>query len=475
MLKSAWLATALLTAVTTLCAAAPQPHMLFIIADDLCFQQVRSAGHDPVIQTPSLDRLAARGTAFDRCYNMGSYSGAVCVASRTMLNSGRTLWRANHIYKTSEAERQAGRWWSESLKRSGYRTYLTGKWHCQAKAEAAFDVARNVRGGMPQDTPAAYNRPLEGRPDPWSPTDRSLGGFWEGGKHWSEVVADDAVAYLSEVAARPEPAFLYVAFNAPHDPRQSPQEFLDRYPLDEQPLPVNYLPEYPHKDAIGCGRELRDEKLAPFPRTEFAVWTHRREYYAAITHLDEQIGRVLEAADRLPDGRELWIFFTADHGLAVGQHGLLGKQNLYEHSVRVPFLAAGPGVEAGRRVAAPIYLQDVHPTTLELAGVPQPEHVEFQSLLPLLHGETRSAHDPVYGAYLNLQRSITKDGWKLLLYPQARVARLYHVAEDPHELHDLAGRPETAARQRELFAALQGLQERYGDPLDLRATFPQWQ
>jgi arylsulfatase A-like enzyme len=266
---------------------------------------------------------------------------------------------------------------------------------------------------------------------------------------------------------------MYVAFNAPHDPRQAPAEYINRYPLSRIALPRNFLPEYPHNEAIGSGRGLRDEKLGPFPRTENAVKVHRQEYYALITHLDTQIGRILAALDASGQADNTWIFFTADHGLAVGHHGLFGKQNMYEHSLRVPFFVVGPGVAANRRLAAPIYLQDVMPTTLALAGATPPAHVFFQNLLPLLRGETTaSKYEAIYGAYLERQRAVIRDGWKLILYPKTGVVRLYHLARDPDEMTDLADRPEHAADRRRLFAELQRLQTQLGDPLDLRAAYP---
>jgi choline-sulfatase len=167
-----------------------------------------------------------------------------------------------------------------------------------------------------------------------------------------------------------------------------------------------------------------------------------------------------------------WIFFTADHGLAVGHHGFFGKQNMYEHSVRVPFIVAGPGVARGKDNAAPIYLQDVMTTTLELAGARKPDHVFFHSLLPLLGGrQQRSSYPSIYGAYLDLQRSITHDGWKLILYPSAKVRRLYHVAADPGEMRDLARDPAHADLRRSLFARLQTMQRELGDSLDLSGAF----
>jgi arylsulfatase A-like enzyme len=452
-------------------AAEPnQPNILFVFSDDQCYDTIGALGNDEV-HTPNLDRLVRRGTTFTHAYNMGGWSGAICVASRTMLATGRFLWHAHQVDRELEKERQAGRLWSEYLKQAGYRTYFTGKWHLRADASKAFDVARHIRGGMPAQTPAGYNRPIDGQPDPWSPFDPQFGGFWEGGTHWSEVLADDAVSYLQTAAQDDRPFFMYLAFNAPHDPRQSPEEYVRRYPSGEVKLPASFLPEYPFKDAIGCGVNLRDEKLAPFPRTEHAVRVNRQEYYAIITHMDAQIGRILDALEASGKAGETWIFFTSDHGLAVGHHGLLGKQNMYDHSVRVPFVIVGPGVEAGKKIEAPIYLQDVMPTALELAGVERPDHVQFQSLLPLLNGESQGAYDAVYGAYLDKQRMITQGGYKLILYPEIAKLRLYHLESDPKELRDLADDSRNRTTIQRLFARLLELQQETGDGLALKAIY----
>lgn len=450
---------------------AAQPNMLFIFTDDQAFDTIAAHGFDEV-QTPNLDRLARSGTSFSHTYNMGSWSGAVCIASRMMLNSGRSVWRASRLYADGEQERQAGRMWSELIKGAGYHTYMTGKWHLRANAQAAFDVVRDVRPGMPRTVEASYNRPPPEGEDPWDPADRSIGGFWQGGRHWSEVVSDHAVDFLDQAAEDERPFFMYVAYNAPHDPRQSPQEFLDRYPVDSIRVPQSFLAEYPHARQIGCGPDLRDERLAPFPRFERAVQVHRREYFALITHLDQQIGRVLDALEASGKADQTWIFFTSDHGLAVGRHGLMGKQNLYDHSVRVPMILAGPGVEAGQTIDQPVYLQDVMPTTLALAGVDQPDYVEFQNLLPLLGGAA-SRDDEIYGCYLQLQRSIRTRTHKLILYPEAHTVRLYDLRNDPLEMDDLASQDETLPLQRRLFAALLRWQQQYDDELDLAAAFPQ--
>ena len=115
-----------------------------------------------------------------------------------MLNTGRFIWKAEAASKKAEEERKAGRFWSENMKAAGYKTYFTGKWHVRAKAEACFDVATMVRGGMPNQTPEGYNRPLPDGTDPWSPYDPKFEGFWKGGKHWSEVVADETLGFFSQ-------------------------------------------------------------------------------------------------------------------------------------------------------------------------------------------------------------------------------------------------------------------------------------
>jgi arylsulfatase A-like enzyme len=447
--------------------SADKPNVLFLFADDFTYEAISALGHTD-IETPNLDRLVKRGTTFTHAYNMGSWSGAVCVASRNMLLTGRSVWRAQAISQSTEDERKAGRLWPQLLKSAGYDTYMTGKWHIQANPEMTFDVARNVRPGMPGTKESSYNRPRENEKDDWSASDRSLGGFWNGGKHWSEVGADDAIDFIETAKGKPNPFFMYIAFNAPHDPRQSPQEFLDKYPVERIKLPASFLKEYPHKDAIGCGPDLRDEKLAPFPRTEYSIKVHRREYYALITHLDQQIGRILDSLDKSGKADNTYIFFTADHGLAIGNHGLVGKQNMYDHSIRVPFIVVGPAAKPNVKISAPIYLQDVMATTLELAAVPKPSTVEFNSLLPLLRGDaTSSKYTSIYGAYLKLQRCIVSDNWKLIVYPEARVTRLYDLKSDPLELKDLSSDPAQTIQKKELMAKLTAMQAQLGDSLKL--------
>jgi choline-sulfatase len=478
---------AILLTIPLISKGADKPNVLFIFADDQCYETIGALGLTD-IDTPNLDRLVNRGTTFTRAYNMGSWSGAVCVASRHMLITGRYVWRAQQasnllggprrsnkgpVPNQAAKQREFDGLWPQVLKRQGYQTFFTGKWHIRAKADEAFEVARNIRPGMPNQTAAGYNRPLPGKPDPWSPYDKKFDGFWKGGKHWSEIVADDAIDYLGMAKKDKRPFFMYIAFNAPHDPRQAPKEYVDKYPLSRIKVPKNYLAEYPYKEGMKAGKSLRDEKLGPFPRTEHAVKVHRQEYYAIITHLDTQVGRILDSLEKSGQADNTYIFFSADHGLGVGHHGLFGKQNLYEHSTRVPFLAVGPGIKSGAKIDAPIYLQDIHATTLDLAGAKPADKVEFHSVMPLLRGKTkRHAYDAIYGAYLDAQRSVTMDGYKLILYPKIQKMRLYNIDNDPLEMKDLAHDASQAKRMTILYGRLLKLQKEMDDKVDLKAAFP---
>ena len=441
-------------------AEATKPNVLFIFADDMSYETIGAHGMLD-IDTPHLDTLVERGATFTHAYNMGAWGGAVCVASRAMLNTGRFLWNSQKTDLKSYCADNL--MWSQRMKQAGYQTYMTGKWHVPVSAPGIFDVAKNVRAGMPKGS--GYDRPKDAAAYAagWKPWETKYGGYWAGGKHWSEVVADDSVAFLEQAADDDKPFFMYLAFNAPHDPRQAPKDYIDRYPLERIKVPENFLEEYPHADA-GYGKRLRDERLMPYPRTEFAVKVNRQEYFALITHMDVQIGRILAALETSGKADNTYIVFTADHGLAVGHHGMSGKQNMYDHSVRVPFMVVGPTVKAGSKVDAPIYLQDVMATSLDLAGGSQ-DGVAFKSLLPMLQGKNTAHYDTIYGAYMGRQRMISKDGWKLIVYPTVGASRLFNLTKDSNEMVDLAGNPEYATKLQQLTAQLETMMDEMNDPM----------
>lgn len=444
------------------------PNILFVFADDQCYNTIQALGNMEVI-TPTLDELARQGTVFTTAYNMGGWHGAICVASRTMFNTGRFLWRANALETKLDTLAARGELWSKEMERLGYDTYMTGKWHVNIPPPKIFHSVGSVRGGMPGQVPEMYDRPLSVDDWDWTPWDTAYGGFWEGGTHWSEVVANETMAFLDQSAQSEKPFFMYVAFNAPHDPRQSPKEYVDMYPLENISLPLNFLPEYPYKDSIGCSATLRDEKLGPFPRTEYAVKVHRQEYYAIISHMDAQIGRILDHLEETGQADNTYIFFSADHGLSVGQHGLMGKQSMYDHSLRPPMILVGPDIPEGEKREMAVYLQDIMATTIDYAGGEVPQWVEFNSLKPFIKKEDSVSNYPeVYGAYMDLQRMIRVDDYKLIVYPKAGVVRLFDLINDPDEMHDLSRGKRNRERIVDMFSKLTALQEEMGDTLNLR-------
>ncbi len=225
-----------------------KPNILFIFADDQSYETVHAHGNE-AISTPNLDTLAKTGVSFHNAYNMGGWNGAICVASRTMMQTGRFIWRAHQVDSRAKLKELAekGQTWPQLMEAAGYETYMTCKWHVKVPSAEIYQNAVHERPGMPKDTREGYQRPVEGDIDKWSPYDQSVGGFWEGGKHWSEVVADDAETFLDKAAGSEKPFFMFLAFNAPHDPRQAPKRFVDMYPQEEMEVPVNYMRSYPYK------------------------------------------------------------------------------------------------------------------------------------------------------------------------------------------------------------------------------------
>ncbi len=473
-----------------------KPNIVFIFADDLTYTAINALGNDE-IQTPNLNRLVQNGTTFTHAYNMGGWNGAICAASRAMIISGRSVWAANAFRQRWIQGLDMDKTWGKLMEGAGYETYMTGKWHVDAPADSVFQNVVHVRPGMPRDSwshhgtipivndmlakgatneeirAIGYNRPLSENDTTWSPTDKKYGGFWQGGKHWSKVLKDDALGFIAKAKESDNPFFMYLAFNAPHDPRQAPQEYLDKYPLENLSVPESFLPMYPFKDSIGNGPGLRDEALAPFPRTEYAVKKHKQEYYALITHLDDQIGKILEALKASGKMDNTYIIFTSDHGLAVGRHGLLGKQSQFDHSIRPPFMIVGPDIPEGKKIDADIYLQDAMATSLDLADIEKPDYVFFNSILDLIDGSrTESHYDAIYNGYIDFQRMIRKDGFKLIVYPKLKKILLFDMEKDPEEMNDLAELPEYQEKVDMLFSDLLVLQTELKDHLDISHIRP---
>ncbi|CAN5827472.1 sulfatase-like hydrolase/transferase [soil metagenome] len=434
------------------CLAAP--NILFLFSDDQRADTIAALGN-PVIKTPALDHLAKSGTVFNRAYCMGSNNGAVCVPSRAMLMSGRTLFRVHEQLKAQTT-------WPEKFAGAGYTTFMTGKWHNGGEsALRSFQQGKAVfLGGM-------------GDPYKLALQDISATHTFENkrvsGEHSVKLFADAAVGFLQQQKGA-SPFLCYVAFNAPHDPRVAPKEYRDRFVGHEPPIPANFLPEHPFNNG---SMVIRDEELAPWPRTPEIVQQHLADYYAYIEFMDAQIARILDALKASGQLDNTLIVFSSDHGLAIGSHGLFGKQNLYDHSMHAPLIIAGPGIPQGRQSDALCYLLDIFPTLGELANIAKPEGSEGLSFAPVLKGSTEKHREAIFTSYTNVQRAVRDDRWKLMVYPKINKTQLFDLKSDPQETHDLATDPQHAAEMQRLTTLLQSEQMLADDTLPLTSNNPE--
>ncbi len=390
---------------------------------------------------------------------MGSGHGAVCIPSRAMLMTGRSLFRATTAY-TNNVIPPALPTWPQVFREAGYDTLAVGKWH---NDRASF--TRSFSGGGPvffggmsdHNRIAVHDFDPSGR---YAKTNERVALQVD-----TELFADTAIGLLRGRKPGDKPFVLYVPFTTPHDPRTPPEEFAKIYSPETVRLPKSFLPEHLFDNGE---LKVRDEKLLPWPRTPEAVRREIALYYGMISHLDAQIGRILDALDGSKFATNTIVVFAGDNGLAVGRHGLLGKQSLYDHSVRVPLVIAGPGVPAGKRTDALCYLFDLFPTLCELCGVPAPATLEGKSLVPLLRGESKQVRPDIFGAYGDVQRMVRDTRWKLIHYTKIDRRQLFDLASDPDEVIDLSALPAHAERVAELKARLARLQRQFGDTLASR-------
>lgn len=437
-------------------ALARRPNVVVLLADDLRADAIRPYGNRDV-RTPALDRLSREGMVFSRAAIQGGVIAAVCVPSRASLMSGRSMFR----FSAAELPRvmRDVPTIPSVLRAAGFRDFGIGKWHNGGPwlSKAFSDGDLLFLGGMGHHA----SLPVQ----PFDPT----GAFPAArahplARHSSEAFADAAIEFLRR-PSEGRPFFLYVAFTAPHDPRESPPGYREQYRARRLRVPVNVLPRHPFDNGE---LSVRDEKLLPSPRERNAIQGEWRDYYAAITHLDAQVGRILDALEAGGHGKDTVVVFASDNGLALGSHGLLGKQNCYEHSLRVPLILRGPGIPKAARSDALVNLMDLFPTLCDLAGVNIPAGLDGRSFAPVVRGLQRTHRTELLGAYGQVQRSLREDRWKIIRYPQVDRTQLFDLRHDPEEKRDLSGDPHQGGRLAELLGRLAAAQAAFGDTLPLQ-------
>lgn len=460
-----------------------QPNILFIFTDDQRFDTISALGNSE-IDTPNLDRLVAEGTTFTHAHIMGGTHGAVCMPSRAMLLSGRTLFRIEEQGQRIPEEHTT---FPEHYRANGYETVHIGKWHQdRASHHRCFSTGAKIFGfrkkqgwyeacnghwhipvhdfdpGSVYDPDGGYNEPaIEPYEQPYETTK-------ENGKHSCEVFTDDAVEFIRNSGDKP--FMMYLAHIAPHDPRQYPARLREKYDADKVSLPPNFAIMHPFDNGDML---IRDEVLEAHPRRPGPVRQHIADYYAIINHVDEQVGRLLDVLEETGKRENTIIVFAGDNGLAVGRHGLMGKQNLYEHSARVPLIFSGPGIPANQRSSSLCFLLDIFPTLCELTGLSIPGSVEGKSLVPAIQEPSVRVRDRVHLAYKGYHRGVRNYRHKLIEYAVngERHTQLFDIEADPWENRNLADEPGSAATLEKMRGYLGEWRTELGDTREMGREF----
>lgn len=448
--------------------ASKSKNILIIYSDDHSYHALGAAGNKE-ISTPNLDKLAKSGLMFTQAHVMGGHQGAVCIPSRAMLLTGRYVNRLpgdGNIIPDSIVSLP------EVLRKQGYNTYHTGKWHSdKASHSRMFSTGGDIFfGGM-------HFPKFGGQEHPTVSLYDSTGVYSESRKRVSDIYsttlyADNAVRFLSSQTAKTNPFFCYVAFTSPHDPRTPPGKFSTMYKPKKITLPANFLIKHPFDNG---DLNVRDEQLLPVPRDPEAIKKDIALYYGMVSEMDAQVGRILEALEKSGLKENTLIVFAGDNGLAVGQHGLLGKQNLYEHSIRVPMIVSGPGVPVNKKTDGFTYLSDITPTIMDYLQVQKPSSVEGRSLVPVIQDPSKKVRSSIYNVYGHWSRSIkTEDGFKMIVYnvDGIETTQLFNLKNDPLEIQDLSKDPAYSAKIQQLRSILKQQMTATFDDLDI--DLPNW-
>lgn len=403
-------------------AAAPAKplNICFFLADDLRPDGLGVLGH-PIVKTPNLDKLAGNGFVFRNAYTLGSNVPAVCAPSRTMIQTGQSYFRQNINTPIL----------AQTLRSAGYATIRTGK-----------------RGNGPTEMDDQFDRHQNGKT--------------------AEGNANNIIKMIHDEGGK-KPLFLYMAGHEPHDPQFAPPEYYKMYNAEDIPMPVNFLPFHPFDNGE---MSVRDEHTVRWPRTPTNVGDKLAKYYASTTYWDAQCGRVIDALKKAGLFENTIFIVAGDNGLSLGEHGLVGKQNVYEFGgMHVPLIFVGPGIPKGESKSF-AYLMDVYPTMCDLAGIPVPQGLDARSLKPVITGQEPKVRDVLFTAYRDVQRSIRDDRWKLIRYPEVDVTQLFDLQKDPHEMNNLASNPEYAGKIEELTALMKKSQAQYDDAAPLTVANP---
>ena len=452
----------LLSALPAEAQSRRRPNVLLIMSDDLN-TNLGTYGH-PVVKTPNIDRLARRGVRFDRAYNQFP----LCNPSRASLLTGLRpdTIRVYELVTQFRQNRPDAVTLPQLFKNNGYLSARVGKiYHYGVPGQIgtaglddppSWDETVNPRGVDKDEEPLLTNYTA----------DRGLGSALAfhaspapDDEHTDGKVASEAIALLERNKDRP--FFIAAGFYRPHCPYIAPQKYFDLYPLEQIEVPqvsTGALAQYPTAALF--------TQPPNWGLTEQQAREAIRAYYASISFMDANVGRLLDALDRLALSDNTIVVFMSDHGYSLGEHGQWMKQMLFEESARSPLILAGPGIGSqGKGSPRMVEYLDLYPTLAGLAGLRATDALEGRSLVPLLNQPTRPWN---HAAFTQVRRgsaaagffmgySLRTERWRYTEWEEGkRGTELYDEKSDPGELHNRASDPkarETVKEMRTLLRA----------------------
>ncbi len=433
-----------------------RPNIVFIFADQWRGDCLSADGH-PVVETPNLDGLANQsGLRFTRAYS----PCPSCIAARASVFTGLTPYSHGRVGYQDDVPWTYDNMLAQVLSDGGYQTHCVGKTHfapqrnhCGFQSMDSHEERRSARQGYPDDYYDWLAKESGGEytddaghgldVNSWLARPSHLPEKWHNNT-WTVTKSIEFVRRRD----RSRPFFLNVAFTRPHPPIDPPQAFYDMY--KDKPLPPVPVGEWSADTHHPMTSVNGPHGVLP----EGALDHTRRAYYAQIAHLDNQIGRLQRALEIQGVAGNTWFVFASDHGEMLGDHDRFRKMYALEGSARVPMIIAPPSVtlesaEEGGVFSAPVSLEDVYPTILEMAGLEIPENTEGRSLLPFFQGEPKEWREYTHGEHSGwgVGRQFMTDGkekyiWKTVTGKEY----LFDLENDPQELRDLAPLPEHEER-----------------------------
>ncbi|REK08940.1 MAG: DUF4976 domain-containing protein [Planctomycetota bacterium] len=418
-------------------ASGGQSRNVLLIAVDDMNNDLSCYGH-PIVKSPHIDKLAARGVKFDRAY----CQYPVCNPSRVSMLSGLRpdATRVMDLETPPRSHLADVVFLPQYFRQHGYHTAHVGKiFHTGADFEdpPSWDVEIRERGKHPPESTVLRSKKLDRPVDyrmTWAVLSASDAETADG------VVARQGAAMLERLASDTKPFFLAVGFRRPHQPYAAPQKYFDMYPPDSIPPLVEPAEHLQHIPAAALTYPAGTPNLPEADRQQVLS-----AYYACNSFVDAQVGLLMDALDEADLWRNTVVVFYSDHGYHLGEHGgMWHKMSLFEASARVPMIVVAPGAKGnGESCERLVELIDIYPTLVDLCGLPQVEGLAGRSLRPLLESPAAPWKQAAYTQVLRgdvMGRSVRTARWRYTEWDDGRLgAELYDYENDPHEYHNLAG------------------------------------